>query len=368
MAKRKFISTRLLHEGMVIDQSILDGQGRALIEKGAFLDDFHIEFLQTKGISGIYVTDGEIDADEEREMANVSQYTKDVISKNRVPDREKLKLTEEVKHRVGEGIQYLFSNTNDSNLAENSNNVAGDLMNSIMQSDAVAVDISMLKVSDEYTFKHSVDVAAMAMIIGKNNGLTKDELHELGVSGLLHDIGKSQIPLEVLNKPSKLTDEEFSLMKQHTLFGYKILKERGGFSEGIMMGVLQHHEKISGKGYPMASPADKIHKYAKIISVADVYDALVTERPYKKGFERSTAVEMLMGMSLDLDLSALQSFLHTIILYPVDSFVTLSTGERARVIENIPGYPLRPKVVSLSTGKILDLSNDINCAALTIPK
>lgn len=366
MIKRKFVSTRLLHEGMRIDQAIVDSQGRALIERGAYLDDFQIEYLTQKKITGIYIAEGTID-DEEMELLNVPQYTRDLIEKSTVPDKTKVKLTEEVKKRVGEGIQYLYNNTDSPDFATNSRNVAGELMKSIMDSDAVAIDIGMLKVSDEYTFKHSVDVAAMALIIGKNIGLKDEELKELGVAGLLHDVGKSQIPNEVLNKPGKLTDDEFALMKQHTLFGFKILKERGGFSDGVMKGVLQHHEKISGKGYPLGSGETDIHTFAKIISVADIYDALVTERPYKKGFEKRTALEMIISMTQDLDMDTINCFLNTVVLYPVGSYVVLSNGEKARIVENVPGYPMRPKVVSLSTGKLYDLSSDIDCASMIIP-
>ena len=362
--KRKFISTRLLKEGMKIDQSIVDGTGRSLIEKGAFLDDFHIEYLQGKGIGGVYIQEGEPD-DDELEM-QIPQYTKELIEKSRVEDRTKVQLTESVRKRVGEGIQYLYSHTDDESFSEATNNVANELMKTIVDNDAVAIDIGMLKVSDEYTFKHSVDVATMSMIVGKKHGLSDKEIHDLGISGLLHDVGKSRIPNEVLNKPDRLTDEEFALMKQHTLFGFEILKNRNEFSEAIMLGVLQHHEKINGKGYPVGSSADKIHSYAKIISVADIYDALVTERPYKKGFPKGVAIEMIMSMTEELDFDAMKSFLSSVILYSVDSIIQLSNGEKAKVVENNPENCLRPKVVGLKSGKLYDLANDISCASLII--
>lgn len=362
--KRKFISTRLLKEGMKIDQAIVDSTGRSLIEKGAYLDDFHIEYLQEKGVNGVFIQEGEPDPDELE--IQIPQFTRELIEKSRVEDRAKVKLTESVRKRVSEGIQFLYSHTDDENFSEATNNVANELMKTIVDNDAVAVDIGMLKVSDEYTFKHSVDVATMAMIVGKKHGLSDHEVHELGISGLLHDVGKSKIPNEVLNKAAKLTDEEFALMKQHTLFGFDILKKRNEFSEGIMLGVLQHHEKINGKGYPVGSPADKIHPYAKIISVADIYDALVTERPYKKGFPKGVAIEMIMSMTGELDFDAMKSFLSSVIVYSVDSIIQLSNGEKAKVVENNPENCLRPKVVGLKTGKLYDLANDINCASLII--
>lgn len=132
------------------------------------------------------------------------------------------------------------------------------------------------------------------------------------------------------------------------------------------MGVLQHHEKLNGRGYPMGVSAEKISPYAKILSIADIYDALVTERPYKKGFSQQDAIEMIMAMTDELDITFMRNFLGIVILYPVNSVVTLSNGEKAKVLKNNPQYPLRPKVIGLHTGKIYDLSEDIKCASLII--
>lgn len=362
MVKRKFISTRLLENGMRIDQAIVDGAGRALIAKGVYLDDFQIEYLQAKGVNGVYISEGEEDPEE----ISIPLYTQEVIKKNRVEDRAKVKLSESVRQRVGEGIQYLYNNTAENNFTEAANNITNELMSAIFENDAIAVDIGMLKVSDEYTFKHSVDVATMAMVIGKQYGLSKDQIREIGITGLLHDVGKSKIPNELLNKPGRLDDDEFALMKQHSLFGFQILKEKDSFSEGILRGVLQHHEKINGEGYPLGVEAGKIHPYAKIISVADIYDALVTERSYKSAFSKRDAVEMIMAMTRDLDMKAMTSFLESVILYSVDSIVQLSNGEKAKVVENNLKYLLRPKVVGIQSGKVYDLAEDIKCANIII--
>ena len=361
--KRKLVSTRALETGMRIDQSIVDATGRILINKGAYLDDFQIEYLKSKKLGSIYVSEGEPDADELE--FQLPAFTRELIEKSRVEDKAKVKLNTEVVKRVGEGIQYLFSNTSDKNFTEQARNVAGELVKAISASNAVAVDINMIKCSDEYTFKHSVDVATMAMIIGKAYGLNDEELRELATAGLLHDLGKSKIPNDILNKPGKLTDEEFAFMKQHSLFGYKILKEKNQFSEAVMLGVLQHHEKMNGNGYPLGADADNIHKYARIIGVADIYDALVTDRPYKNAFPKCEALEMLMAMTSELDMQAMQSFLRSIILYSVDSLVILSNGEIAKVVENTENA-MRPKVVGLKTGQIYDLCNDFKCASLVI--
>lgn len=369
MAKRSFVRTRSLQDGMRIDQSIKDKNGRMLIGRGTILDTYMINSMLKLGIAGVYIGDGEEDKEEKKEEIEeivISRQTQEVIEKNLTADPSKVKLTESVKKRVQEGIQYLFDNTQSENFTNATNTIAGDLMKAIMENDAIAVDIDTLKVSDEYTFKHSVDVATMGMIIAKKYGLSDKEIYEIGIAGLLHDVGKSKIPNEVLNKPGKLTDEEFALMKQHSLFGFGILKEKEDISDSIRMGVLQHHEKINGRGYPLGVPAGKINLYAKILSVADIYDALVTERPYKKAFSKRDAVEMIMSMTDELDISAMKSFLGSVILYPVNSIVQLSNGEKAKVVENNPDCILRPKVVGLITGMVYNLSEDIKCASLVI--
>ena len=246
------------------------------------------------------------------------------------------------------------------------NNVSSELMKALEENDALAVDVGALKVSDEYTFKHSVDVASMGMIIAKNRGLSPKEVQQIGVSGLLHDLGKSRIPNEILNKPGRLTEEEFEVMKTHPVLGYNMIKDKPELSTATKLGVLQHHEKMNGNGYPLKLQGDQITPFARILSVADIYDALVTERPYKDAFSPRDAVEMIMSMTMELDITAMKSFLESMILYPVDSIVELSNGEQARVVKNIPHYILRPVVVGLTSGNVYNLGEDINCANIII--
>lgn len=362
MVKRTFVRTRALQEGMKIDQAIVDRRGRILIARGAAMDEYLIDSLLKLGIHGVYIREGEEDPEE----ANISLLAKSVIEKTRVEDRAKVRLTESVKKRVAEGIQYLYNNTETQDFQDATNNITGELMRAISDNEAIAVDISTLKISDEYTFKHSVDVATMAMIVAKQHGLNDKEIYEIGIAGLLHDLGKSKIPNEVLNKPGRLNDEEFAIMKQHSVYGYEILKEKEGYSPAVLLGVLQHHEKMNGKGYPMGVPPEKMHLFARILSIVDIYDALVTERSYKKAFSQRDAVEMIMSMTQELDVDVMKSFLESMILYPVDTIVQLSNGEKAKVVQNNPGYILRPKVVGIETGNIYDLGKDMRCNSIII--
>ena len=349
MIKRYFVRTRDLRKGMRIDQEIKNSWGHSLIVRGSYLDEYQIEALKKLNINGVYIREGEDDEDPSSVAEPASAIAKNNIAKYREADPAKVSLSVSVKKRISEGIQHLYSDTNNPHFSQTTTTITSDLMRAIDDNAAVAVDISALKTSDEYTFKHSVDVATMSMIVAKNMQMSQQDVYNIGIAGLLHDMGKSKIPLNILNKPGRLTDDEFAIIKEHSLLGYRIIKEKNEFNDSICFAVLQHHEKMNGSGYPMGVGSDKIVPYAKILSVVDVYDALVTERPYKKAFSQRTAVEMVMSMSGELDITAMRSFLSSVILYPVDSTVELSNGEKARVVKNSALSVLRPTVVGLQS-------------------
>lgn len=367
---RRFVRMNQLEAGMISDQAVTDRLDRVLVHRGAKLDTFVIEGLSKFGIPGIYILDGAEESPEEDPMAKIEASITPVIrnkmAKAREEDPAKVRLTETVRKRVSTGMQYLYNNTESENFTHTSNNITNDLLKALDENDALAVDISQLRTSDEYTFRHSVDVATIAMVIGKNIGLGMNELHDIGIAGLLHDMGKSKVPPEILNKPAKLTDAEFEIMKQHPVLGYRILQEKKDFKDIISVAVLQHHEKMNGRGYPMGVTADKITPYAKVLSVADVYDALVTNRPYKKSYSQRTAVDILMSMTGDLDVEVMRTFLRCVILYPVDTIIKLSNGEYAKVVKNNPESALRPTVIGVETGNTYDLANDAACNSLVI--
>lgn len=251
MIKRYFVRTSALKEGMRIDQNIKDRLDRTLVARGTILDNYVIEGIRKRGIHGVYISEGAEDLEPVKKEEKLSPIVRHNIEKNRTEDPVKVRLSESVKKRVSEGIQYLYNNSASKEFSDASNRITTDLMKAIDDSDALAVDISTLKTSDEYTFKHSVDVATMSMIIAKKLGMSSSDVYNIGVAGLLHDMGKSKIPLEILNKPARLNDEEFAIMKTHSELGYHILKEKEEFSAQISLAVLQHHEKMNGAGYPM---------------------------------------------------------------------------------------------------------------------
>lgn len=337
---------------MRIEQPIHDKLGRTMIEKGTYLDDYQISYIKNHHIHGIYVTavvPGKV---------KQSEKSRQKVKTLRKPDPPKLAISDNTRKELADSIRTIFADTKAEPFDENVSNIVDRLEQAIRKNDAVAIDINQLRVSDTYTYRHSVDVGALVLMIGREFGLKGRELHQLGIAGLLHDIGKSKIPPEILNKPGKLTDEEFGIIKKHSQYGFEILQERGCYSPQILEGVLHHHEKLNGRGYPDGLKDEEIGLFSRIITVADIFDALVSERPYKKPLGGREAVEMLLAMGDEIDGGVVHAFLNSVILYPVDSLVKLSNGEVGRVVENYRGYPMRPKVVGAMSGSVCNLMED----------
>ena len=299
MIKRFYVPTSKLEEGMQIDQVIKDRLDRTLIARGSALDAYLIEGLKKRGIHGVYIKTGEEDPEEKPEEETLTPFVRNKIEKYRTEDPRKVYLSESVKKRVSEGIQYLYNNSDSPEFTNTSAKITNDLIHAIDHNDALAVDISALKTSDEYTFKHSVDVATISMIIARNLGMSSKDVYNIGIAGLLHDMGKSKIPSEILNKPARLTDEEFAIMKAHPAEGAKILEntiqgmESDAYYQIAHDMALYHHEKYDGSGYPCGIRGEEIPLSARIMAVADVYDALRSKRHYKDGFSKEKAMAIM---------------------------------------------------------------------------
>lgn len=368
MDEQKYVETKSLQSGMRTKKHVVDGEGRTIVPNGTILDDFMIKNLPRLGVTGAYICTDEEDEPENLSFFEdvVSEEVQEIIEKHYIPDEAKVSLSESVKERVCHGIHYMFQNTENPKVQETADDITLELMRAVNECNSVVVDVGLLKVSDEYTFKHSVDVAVIAMVLGKKMELSEKRIYELGLTGLLHDLGKAKIDKSILNKPARLSTDEFNEMKRHPLIAYELLQNSDIHSEEVKMGVLQHHEKMDGSGYPYGLKRKEIGLYARIIAVADIFDALVTERAYKPAYSKRDAVEMLLAMTGELDVSVMRSFMRSVVLYPVDSIVKLSNGEFAKVVANDPHAILRPTVVGTRSGKVYNLSDDINCANIII--
>lgn len=226
-------------------------------------------------------------------------------------------------------------------------NLTSNSIDPLINTTGVINHIHMVRRQDDYTFHHSVNVAVICGVLGKWLGLVGQELHDLVLAGLLHDVGKTQIPLEILNKPGKLTPEEMEIMRLHTTRGYQLVRDTPNLSSGVVYGILQHHERFDGSGYPLAVSGDKIHKFAKIIAVADIYDAMTSDRVYHRKISPFAVVEMIVEeMFNKLDPEIGMVFLNNVRDYFVGNIVELSDGRQAEVIYLGQFMAARPTVVT----------------------
>ncbi|TWH48326.1 HD-GYP domain-containing protein [Sporomusa sp. KB1] len=225
--------------------------------------------------------------------------------------------------------------------------LASNAIEPLINSSGVINHINLVRRQDDYTFHHSVNVAIICGVLGKWLGYTGTEWKDLILAGLLHDIGKTQIPLEILNKPGKLTADEMEIMQLHTTRGYKLLSTKQGIPNGVIHGILQHHERFDGSGYPLAVNGDQIHRYARIIAVADIYDAMTSDRVYHRKISPFSVVEMIveeMFQKLDPEIGAI--FLNNVRDYFIGNIVELNDGRQAEVIYLGQFMASRPIVVT----------------------
>ncbi len=307
--------------GMKLAKDVVLDDGRILLLKGFTIKPRYIKKLEAYKVPYISVEDTMVDPEE--------------ISEERVYEDAFTNIKE-----IMECIRY-DQEVDITSLKETVN----DMVQHILIDDMVFMTLTGIRDIDNYTFLHSVDVCIYSVITARALGMSYDEIHELALAAILHDVGKCKIPLSILNKPGKLTYEEFEIMKRHTINGLEIVNQLPGLNQKIGKIICQHHEKWDGSGYPMGLKSYDIELGARIISIADVYDALTANRVYRKRFMPHEAAEYLMAQNeCQFDPKILQCFIDNIAVYPQDIIVLLNTGEVARVLPSKGIASMRPRV------------------------
>ncbi|NJB68378.1 putative nucleotidyltransferase with HDIG domain [Desulfobaculum xiamenense] len=250
---------------------------------------------------------------------------------------ESLTFARSFMNAVGEGggIDY-----------ERSETFVEGVIDSVSRNPDALVSMTKLRAFDEYTYTHCINVAVLSTAFAEFRGLSRADLMDVGLAGLYHDIGKTLIPPRVLNKPGRLTESEFNIIRKHPERGLLMLRSGRPLPERVLRGVAEHHEKYNGSGYPARRRDEAIHPFARIISLADVYDALTSRRVYKNGLSPHNALRIMYGMrGQDFHPGSVERFIKFIGIYPVGALVRLDNGMHAVVCGSNSASPLLPEVI-----------------------
>lgn len=260
---------------------------------------------------------------------------------------EELHSARQARHRARSYIDQVFKDVAAGELPklDDARAVINDLVESIIRNPDAQMCLSQLKNRDEYTAQHSVNVCVLSLTFGRHLGLDRSALNLLGTGALLHDIGKLETPLEILNKPGRLTDDEFRLMQQHPEHGRKLLERIPGMPREVIDVAFSHHERLQGHGYPRGLTGDAISVWSKMVAIVDVYDAITSDRCYHDGMAPTEALtRMYEWRERDFEPQLLEQFIQCIGIYPIGTLVELASGEVGVVISINPRLRLRPKV------------------------
>lgn len=340
----RLVPIECVREGSMLARTLFDDDGRILLKEGVKLTSSIIKRISSIKIYSVYIIDEysnkeieDVIKPELRQKAitklketflNIEKFVP--LSKtSETPSKAQLNTF--IKER-----EAIFNSILD---------VSNSLLEEITSKKNVLVNLVDIKSMDNYTYQHCVNVAVLSLILGIRLNLNKKELRDLCIGALIHDIGKILTPKSILLKEGGLTDSELVIMREHTTKGYEYAKNIPEISAMSRAITIQHHERYDGSGYPHKKKGKNIHKFGRIVAIADVYDALTSDRPYRRALSPSEALEYIMaGGSTQFDFDMVKTFAQIIVPYPEGTLVALSTGEFAVVEEIFQNYPLRPKV------------------------
>ncbi|MBB5021335.1 HD-GYP domain-containing protein [Desulfurispira natronophila] len=270
-------------------------------------------------------------------------YTEEIAQARHLHEMAKDKVSNLLQDaRMGKSIE-----------AEQMEPVVAGMADSILRNPSAMMSLGRIRVADQYTFEHSVSVGTFLIAFARAQQLDEATIHQIGMGALLHDIGKTQVPEEILNKPGKLTDEEFAAMKSHAQRGHDLLASSSGISAIAQEVVVQHHERFDGTGYPRGLKGDQISTYGQMAAVVDVYDAITSDRCYHKGQTPTQVLRKLLEWSkFHFNPAVVQQFIKCVGIYPPGSLVRLSNQYLAVVLETDEARTLHPTV-----RQIFDIEN-----------
>ncbi len=341
---REFVKLHIgdIQPGMVLEKDLYSSQGALLAPAGTLLTEEKYKMLRR---IGIYLL--ERNAPSSAGIGSIPMHKQEEFKAFVRTYEEKEREVCQYLQRIGNGegieVEEMFQLTD-------------NILSLLDRKNDIFLYLNFIRDFDNHTYSHCSNVSLLCNVFGNWLGFDDNQIMEVTVSGLLHDVGKIGIPLDVLNKTGKLTAEEFAVIKHHSVIGHKLIEQQP-FPKAVKTAVLEHHEKMDGSGYPYGLKGSKINTYAKIVSICDIYDAMTSARSYHK---RRCPFDVIhtfeTGLYGELDTKLLFKFLSNIAFVYLNSSVVLSDGREAEVIFVPEKEPSRP-IVKTPDGEMIDLAD-----------
>ncbi len=340
-----------VQEGMMTSKDVINEEGIFLIPKDTIINKNHILKLQLYQMNYVFVYERPVIDEAHKSIAPIEKTEKDI----------KITQSKEFQGFINKYISGVSSIEKEFSKVIDTASISSESLTGVIDSFITETTNSQLfsylcrvQTADDSTFSHSMNVSILATILGKWLKWSEKDINNLSVAGLLHDIGKTKLDPAILNKKEPITDAEYEYLKTHTTLGYKMVAQ-ATLDNGIKQAVLLHHEKMNGSGYPMKLNWDQVHKYAKVISIVDIYDALTSDRPYHQRYHPLKAIQILEEEYYGvLETDYLYVFLENVAHNFLGNQVLLSTGEEARIIFINSQSPSHP-IVQTKSSKFIDL-------------
>lgn len=321
----RYVPLFCLREGMMLGNNLWGEHGELILAKNTVLTREYIKSIEKLNFNGIYVED---------------DLSKDIQIIGIITDRVRAKTVKCIKN-VFISTEHQRGIKDFKEMQQQIESIVEEILNN----SSMVINMVDLKVFDDYTYYHSVNVAVLSIVLGSALGLRKEQLCELGFGAILHDIGKVFVKKDILCKEAVLSEDESEEMQNHSILGYEYIKKVSNVNMSSRIGILEHHEKFGGGGYPNNLKEEEISLFGRIISIADVYDAMTSDRPYRKAIIPSEVIEYIMGCSHSLfDPDLVNIFVRKIAPYPIGTCVLLSNGLSGIVLKNYESFSMRPTV------------------------
>lgn len=355
----KRIPTESLEAGMVLGETLYDHTGNVLLSKGIELRHAYIEKIGLLNLDTVLISDISKYIFEEPSLSMVDPVL-NMVNRDMIVAETRADATNLIKQFMS-GLGGVSGTPNIDKLLL----IVNQIIDEILKNDEIAFNLGDLKSVDDYTFEHSVNVCVLALLSGISLGLKKVALVELGIGSILHDIGKILIPQEILNKPGLLDDTEFDMVKRHARLGYDVLNQIKGVSQASASVALYHHERYDGNGYPNGMLTETIPLYSRIVAIADVFDALTSDRVYSKKISPYKAMEYVISMvGAHFDPEIVKRFTRQLGFFYKGLHLELNTGEIAVVVV---AQNARPVVRVLRDSRGMELKNHYEIDMLKNP-